>query len=319
MDKIISNFNLQTTIVIPTYNRNDILIRVLPSYLNQKYVEQILIVDDGSSTEVATYLTDNQLFNDKIKVIRHNRSLGLCAAKNTGVKITKTPWILFGEDDLIISDQHIEKLHEARIKLGADIICGDLIPQEYEETIEDAISTLSKENAPPVLNNRHISFNQKGLVKPVELPFAHAIFMAPTSVLKKYLFSTRIGGPTFMREDMEMQLTLRKAGYRLFATPDAIAFHLAKKKGYGSGTRLKQSAFIHIASAFVNTWMVINENHEIIAPFFGNISKKNMLRKILFWLTIIEIKRWLQLNVPLFNKLLNSIKKFRVLTKNKPH
>ena len=132
------NLNLKTTIVIPTYNRNKLLLKVLPSYLRQKYVEKIIIVDDGSTVETNKYLEKNRILSDKIEVFRHYRSLGLPSARNTGILNAKTPWIFFGEDDLIISDNHIEILHKYKRKLKADIVCGKVLIQENDETLERA-------------------------------------------------------------------------------------------------------------------------------------------------------------------------------------
>ncbi len=303
-----ANSDLQTTIVIPTYNRNKLLVKVLPSYLRQKYVEEIIIVDDGSSLEIGTYLNSKQIFNDKIKIIRHNRSLGSCAARNTGIINTKTPWIFFGEDDLILSDNHIATLHCQRKKLGADLICGNLIQQEKEESISNIQNNSYCHNIKPIFNERLITINNNCITKPTELPFAHAIFLVPTSIIKQYLFSTRIGGPSFLREDQELQLTLRKAGYKLFAIPDAIAFHLLKSKGYGSGTRLNQSMAIDIASATINSWLVINEHYSSIASFFGMMPKKRMLRRVVFWTILIEIKRRMQAKSRILNSIIHYLR-----------
>ena len=61
-----TDMNLQTTIIIPTCNRNELLIEVLPSYLRQKNLAEILIVDDGSSDKVDSYLRQNRIKSDKI-------------------------------------------------------------------------------------------------------------------------------------------------------------------------------------------------------------------------------------------------------------
>ena len=112
-----------------------------------------------------------------------------------------------------------------------------------------------------------------------------------------------------MREDHEIQLSLRAAGYRLFATPNAIAYHFARSKSHGSGTRLDQSAIIHAASATVNTWQVISEHYETITPFFGNMSKKSMIRRAVFWTFILEIKRRIQVKYSLFDKIICNLRK----------
>ena len=36
------NENFGVSVVIPTYNRQNLLVKVLPSYLNQKHVKEII-------------------------------------------------------------------------------------------------------------------------------------------------------------------------------------------------------------------------------------------------------------------------------------
>jgi len=297
------------SIIIPTYNRCKLLFEVLPSYLNQNHVCEVIIVDDGSEIPVQEALLSSEIIDKRIHVIRQNRSMGSCSARNTGILAAKAPWVFFGEDDLILSEKHIENLHTERVKLGADIICGNIIQQQSNESFADACKQIATHRIPYILNNRLISIEYGSIHKPVELPFAHAIFLAPTRLLRTYLFTTRIGGPSFIREDQELQLTLRKAGYRLFAIPNAVGFHLAKSKSHGSGTRLNNSIFIHIASNIINTWQVINAHYETIAPFFGGISKKVMMRRVFFWTIVIEIKRKLQLEYPFVDNVICILRK----------
>jgi glycosyltransferase involved in cell wall biosynthesis len=293
--------NNDVTVVIPTYNRNELLNQVLPSYIKQKHVSEIVIIDDGSSVPIESSFFANG--NSKpIRILRNQRNMGSCSARNSGILAAKSKWILFGEDDLILSENHVENLFIDMRRLGADIICGDIIQQDIYQPLKNSWEKTAKKKFLPVLNPKLITINYGCINEPVEIPFAHAIFLAPTEVVKKYLFNTRIGGPSFFREDQELQLTLRKAGYRLFATPNAVGLHLARSKSHGSGTRLNNSFFIHIFSSIVNTWQVLKEYHHIIAPFFKGMSKNVMIRRAIFWMVIIEIKRRLQLRYPFIYK-----------------
>ena len=283
------------------------LARVLPSYLAQSHMSEIIIVDDGSSRCVEASLAEAGVTDERVRVIRHTRSLGSCAARNTGITAAKCPWTFFGEDDLILSDGHLAALHNARVELGADLICGRLVQQEGDESME-AASHRVLANPQGLIHKALILVSTASIREPVELPFAHAIFMTQTCMLRDFLFSTRIGGPSFQREDLELQLTLREAGYRLFATPNAVAFHLAKKNSSGSGTRLRRSIAIDIASAIINSWQVIEEHHATIAPFFGKPSKEQMLRRVAFWTTMFEAKRWARERFPAFDKVVSLLR-----------
>ena len=301
--------DLNTTIIIPTYNRSKLLVEVLPSYLKQKYVEEIIIVDDGSSREIRTYFKKNNIVNDKIKIIRHNRSLGLCTARNTGIINTKSPWIFFGEDDLILSDKHIEILHKYRQQLKADIVCGKVLNQENDETLEQAEKINKSQKKMKLINNKYISFNISSISKPEMLPFANAIFLTQTKLLQKYLFNTRIGGPSFEREDTEMQLFLRRKGKILYLVPFATSLHLNRRLSYGSGTRINKPITLSALSSIINIYQIIDDYYDEIAPFFNNLPKKTMLRRAMFWNFYLEVKRSIQSRYSSINKTILFIKR----------
>ena len=299
-----NNLSYNVSIIIPTYNRSELLLKVLPSYLNQNNVSEIIIIDDGSQIHVKDFLLSKGFIDKRLKIIRHERTLGSCCARNTGIWAAECEWIFFGEDDLILSENHIKNLHLERIRLKADIICGCIIQQNSNENLDNTWNR-SKKNISNIFNDKLISINYGTISKATEMPFAHAIFMAPAEILKKFKFSTRLGGPSFLREDQEIQLTLREAGYRLFMVPDAIGLHLSRSLSHGSGTRIGHSFFIDLASSIVNTWQVLDQHYETISPFFGNIKKKSMIRRAISWLIIINIKRTILIRFPSIERFMN--------------
>jgi glycosyltransferase involved in cell wall biosynthesis len=96
------------TIIIPTYkhdNRlNDLskLIQTLLVTSNNKYIEEILIIDNGNSLIINS---DDSKFltHKKIRIIDEPQ-IGLSYARNAGVINTKTNIIAFLDDDVIVSE-----------------------------------------------------------------------------------------------------------------------------------------------------------------------------------------------------------------------
>lgn len=96
------------SVVIPTYNRKDILLRTIKSLIDQTYPKdkyEIIIVDDGSTDG-----TEN-ISRDFITYIKQAPSKkGPAAANNLGIKAAKGKYILLMNND-VIADKHLIEEH----------------------------------------------------------------------------------------------------------------------------------------------------------------------------------------------------------------
>lgn len=102
------------SVIIPTYQRPENLIRAIESVLTQTYktIEIIVVDDNGKGTE--WQLTTEKLLKDyivegKIQYICHKENLNGSAARNTGFKASKGEYINFLDDDDVFSPEKIEK------------------------------------------------------------------------------------------------------------------------------------------------------------------------------------------------------------------
>jgi len=100
------------SVVIPTYNRGNLISRALNSVQKQTYqAREIIVVDDGSSDGTARIL--KQLFPE----VRYyyQRHSGVSAARNYGIQKSKSQWIaLLDSDDA----WHPEKLQSQAIAIS---------------------------------------------------------------------------------------------------------------------------------------------------------------------------------------------------------
>ena len=94
------------SVVIPVYNRPQLVKRAIASVLEQSLkADEIIVVDDGSTDETAIVL---QSFDDKIKIITQKNN-GVSSARNAGIKASKNRWVCFLDSDDI---WHKEKLEQ---------------------------------------------------------------------------------------------------------------------------------------------------------------------------------------------------------------
>jgi len=86
------------SIVIPTLNRAHLVSRAIKSVLNQTYqFFEIIVVDDGSTDETEKIIQEFR--NKRIKYIKHKKSKGPGAARNTGIKASSGYYIAFLDSD----------------------------------------------------------------------------------------------------------------------------------------------------------------------------------------------------------------------------
>lgn len=84
------------SVVIPTYNRADLIPKAIESVLSQTCpVEEVIVVDDGSTDDTPQVLAG---YSGRIRVVRQENA-GQSAARNAGIAAAKAEWIAFLDDD----------------------------------------------------------------------------------------------------------------------------------------------------------------------------------------------------------------------------
>lgn len=85
------------SVIIPTYDRADRVTQAVSSVLAQTYTDfELIVVDDGSRDETPGALAT---FADRIHMIRHEKNLGVSAARNTGIRASSGAFIAFLDSD----------------------------------------------------------------------------------------------------------------------------------------------------------------------------------------------------------------------------
>jgi glycosyltransferase involved in cell wall biosynthesis len=86
------------TVVIPTRNRRDLLLRTLHSVLRQREVDLSVVVVDEASTDGSADAV-RHVADGRVRVVRHSTCQGVARARNTGIEHAATPWVAFVDDD----------------------------------------------------------------------------------------------------------------------------------------------------------------------------------------------------------------------------
>ena len=102
----------EVSVIIPTYNRCDLLKRAINSVIKQTITpKEIIIVDNGSTDQ--TYQMVSSLFPEINYFIEKKR--GVSAARNKGILESKSKWIAFLDSDDAWKPTKLEKQMEFSI------------------------------------------------------------------------------------------------------------------------------------------------------------------------------------------------------------
>jgi len=113
---------MKVSLVVPAYNEEKAIKKVVDEALG--YVNEIIVVDDGSRDNTAKVVRQNFSDNDKVKLVKHSINQGKAAALRTGIKNSKGDIIIFTDADYTYPasafPEMIKKLEE-----GADLVLGN--------------------------------------------------------------------------------------------------------------------------------------------------------------------------------------------------
>jgi glycosyltransferase involved in cell wall biosynthesis len=161
------------SVVIPTYNRADIVCRAIDSVLNQTYTNtEVIVVDDGSTDHTARTLAK---YKGRIQ-LRAQENAGPSIARNRGISWARGEMVAFLDSDDYWLPTKLSRQLEAMEKAGESVPCclcncqvlykdgattstfrmADMVPD-----LPDALWL----NPAEVLFNRFVLFTQAAMIR----------------------------------------------------------------------------------------------------------------------------------------------------------
>jgi glycosyltransferase involved in cell wall biosynthesis len=226
---------LPISIVIPSYNRIEVLLRCLPSYLEQGCSE-VIVVDDCSSFPVENAIRTHlgaKKENCPLKVVRNSRRKQQPASRMVGVDIASNSYIFFGEDDAFLPSGYVSALYSWILSLKADACAAPWVTT-YNYNLPDG-PFLRAEHLEDIVDLSRISFKGHLVpVRPIPVPWLHSLALIKKQYIIETGFDSNYIGNAF-REETDFYLNGHTNGKRQYFVPGLPAGHYKGPENTGGG------------------------------------------------------------------------------------
>jgi len=204
------------SVVIPTRDKCALLARTLRALQAQRMETdawEIVVVDDGSVDDTASFLDQVAATESRLRVVRPPRGVGRAAARNLGWRNATGTWILFLDDD-ILAPPGLLRAHLDQLRCGDDL--GTIGPAITDPAIADA---------------PHFRYlDTRGVAKLPSGPAPGKYFVTQNAAVPRAALE-RIGGfdeqfSAYGFEDMDLGFRLEAAGVRFVVVPRPVPLHI---------------------------------------------------------------------------------------------
>ena len=108
------NLHPKISVIIPVYNRENYIKRVLRSIQNQSYKNiEIIFVDDASQDNSVKLIKEYQRKDKRIRLIKHKKNKGTLITRNDGAMNARGEYITFVDTDDLLYEGILKKLSGA--------------------------------------------------------------------------------------------------------------------------------------------------------------------------------------------------------------
>jgi glycosyltransferase involved in cell wall biosynthesis len=125
--QLYKKFSPLVSIILPTYNRENYITRSIDSVLKQSFDNwELIIIDDGSSDNTGTLVSDYLSNDERIFYLKKNNS-GVPISRNVGIKLSSGTYLTFIDSDDEYKYNHLEsRINELEKDKSIDCLHGGL-------------------------------------------------------------------------------------------------------------------------------------------------------------------------------------------------
>ncbi|MDN5275354.1 MAG: glycosyl transferase, family 2 [Candidatus Saccharibacteria bacterium] len=214
------------SIIALNWNGKKFIDPLVESVKNQQLKDisiEFLFVDNDSSDDSAQYFKE-KYEDEQYRLILNGGNYGYAKGNNLGMLKAKGDYILVCNNDLILDKDLVQNLYEAAIEKKADITVPKLMFLNKPGYINNAGSSLDRNNSWPVTE---IGLNEKDTGQYEEIREITAFCGACALFTREFLETVGMYDDKFFMyfEDSDLSWRGQDAGRKFYYAPKAIAHH----------------------------------------------------------------------------------------------
>jgi glycosyltransferase involved in cell wall biosynthesis len=209
---------LTVSVIIPTYNRKDWLLRALESLGRQTLPAdqfEVIVVDDGSTDD--TQSIASQPFPFTLRCV-HQRNQGATVARNRGAAMSNAEVLVFMDDDVTVSPQTLEALAAACCQGTKILVMGTLGRRgRVDASVYTAIVLASPSHYPTARDEAGLHFVDMN---------TQLLACRRSDFLELGMFQDPTGGYGWPNwDDVDFGYRAHRNGFRLLLSNEAVGEH----------------------------------------------------------------------------------------------
>lgn len=212
---------MKVSVIIAIYNKKEYTIKCLESVFKfgPKHEFEVIVVDNGSTDGSGDCLAK---LGSKVTVIANKKNLGFAKACNQGAKVAKGEYLLFLNNDTVVTNRWLDILVE---ELDSNKAVGIVGPKLLytDGTVQHAGVVFDKNRWP-----HHIYRKEGGAALYVNKKREFQCLTAACLLIRKDIFND-VGGfdESYINglEDADLCFKIRELGFGILYCPESTVYH----------------------------------------------------------------------------------------------
>lgn len=117
-------FEADLTVIVPVFNRTESLRRAVATVVGQSERITVVVVDDGSSAEVAAALDELVMDRPRVRVVHQPRNQGPAGARNAGLRLITSRYVAFLDSDDELAEGAVAAVSALLADGDVGMVCG---------------------------------------------------------------------------------------------------------------------------------------------------------------------------------------------------